>query len=204
MSGILGSLALGTAAQVVLLGPASLSFIGDALISPYRAIGTIIPDVMIEEVDRYELEISQHPITRGSPITDHSYLRPKEVSMRVGWSNSGNYPGYINDVYFALRQLQQTRQPFDLFVGNGAYHNMLFASLVVTFNEESSESALMVQALFREVQIVTTIAVAVPASSSQPSKTNSLPPGTQSQQPNPITAPNNSALNTRAAFLPAA
>lgn len=193
MSGALASVGLGALATVALLGPQAFSYIGDVLIVPYRAISTIIPDVMIEEIDRYELEITEHPVERGSPITDHSYMRPKEVSMRVGWSNSGNSPGYIDDVYLALRTLQLSRLPFTLYVGRGAYQNMLFASLVVTINEQSSDYSLMVQALFREAIIVDTMAVQVKASS-QPSKT-SEPDSPSARQPQAVKPATNSTLN---------
>ena len=173
----------------------SEAYFGDALFATYRAIGTVIPQVLIEEVNRDDVEITKHPVEFGSPITDHSYKQPVEVMLRVGWSNAGNYPGYINDVYNALLDLQASRQPFDVFTGKRHYTNMLFASLIQVTNEGSSDHALMVQALLREIIIVSTSAVQAPASS-LPSQTSNTPAVT-TQGPQPVTNATNNALNTQ-------
>lgn len=185
MSGFVGSSALGSVQNT--------SYTGDALITPYRAIGLVIPDVMIEEVNRDELEITQHPVERGSPITDHSYLRPVEVSLRVGWSNSGHYAGYVLDVYAALLDLQRQRQPFDVFTGTRLYNNMLFAGLIKTTNGQSGEFSLMVQALLREIIIVSTRSTQVPAPK-KPSKTGTTT-GASHQQPKAIAHTKSAAVD---------
>lgn len=162
-----------------------------------RTIGTIIPDILIEEVNHDELEITQHPVERGSPITDHSYLRPVEVSLRVGWSNSGHSDSYVLDVYDALRSLQATRQPFDVFTGTRIYNNMLLASLVRTVNAQSGEFTLMVQALLREIIIVSTQATQAPAPAPETAPKTSGTSGQTSKQPKAIKASTNTALNTQ-------
>ena len=57
-----------------------MSLLGEltyALISsPVRSIGTVIPDVVIEEAHRDELIITQHPVEKGATITDHAFARP--------------------------------------------------------------------------------------------------------------------------------
>lgn len=175
------------------------SFLGldDALFTPVRSIGTIIPDVTIEEVHRDELEITQHPVERGSPITDHSFMRPLELSVRVGWSNSGRGPSYITDVYSALQDLQQSGQPFSVTTGKRSYDNMLIASLIQTTNAQTGDYALIVQALLREVILVDTQAATVPASS-VPSKTGDIP-GAKSESPKSVSSATNSTLNTESA-----
>ena len=47
-----------------------------ALISPtvpFRNIGGIFPDVTTEEIHRDELQITQHPVETGAPVTDHCF-----------------------------------------------------------------------------------------------------------------------------------
>lgn len=180
------------------------SYIGDALFAPPRVIGTIIPDVLIEEVLRFELEITQHPVERRAPITDHSYRRPTEISMRVGWSNSGQYPGYIDDVYATLRTLQDTRQPFTVLTPRDFYENMLIASLIMTSNGETGEFSTMVQMLLKQIIIVDTQAIQVqdkakadaPVAPEQPSKTSHVSTK-HAAAPKVCTPATNTALNTQ-------
>lgn len=197
--GLLGSVALGTALTAAISGPQVLTSIGDVFIEPFRAIGLIIPDLVIEEVSRDELDITEHPVENGAPITDHSYKRPMEVSIRAGWSNSGQYAGYVQDVYNALLGLQASRQPFNVFTGKRFYTNMLIASLIQTTNETSGDFSLMVQALLKEIIIVNTQATQTPAASqSQPSSTLGLSANGQAQVSTAPPATQN-VLNTQSA-----
>ena len=45
-------------------------------------------DVVIEEVPRDELEITDHPVENTASISDHAYKHPKEVKISWGWSDS--------------------------------------------------------------------------------------------------------------------
>lgn len=177
------------------------SYVGDVMILPSWSIDTILPDVMIEEVDRYELEITQQPVEHGAPITDHAYKRPIEISMRVGWSNAGNSPTYIDDVFSALQSLQGALRPFSVFTPRGMYQSMLFASLVLTVNEQSSDKALMIQALFRQIIIVDTKSVQATNPVKSPSPATKSKTGHAStpkpQAPKVCSAASNSALNTQ-------
>ncbi len=65
-----------------------------------RQIGTLIPDVVVREAQRDEMVITDHPVETGAAISDHAFLRPVEVEMQVGWSDStGGYVGYARDAY---------------------------------------------------------------------------------------------------------
>jgi hypothetical protein len=50
--------------------------------------GTIIPDVAIEETHSDRLTVTQHPISTGTPVSDHVYRQPAQVTMRCGWTNA--------------------------------------------------------------------------------------------------------------------
>ena len=188
MSGALAGIALGIGVSSALEGlintPTSIPdiYVGDAYIIPYRAIGTIIPDILIEENNHDELEITQHPVQTGATISDHAYMRPMEVSLQVGWSNSGHSPSYVNDVYTALRRLQSSRAPFEVFTGKRHYINMLIASLTQTSNSQFGDFSLMVHVIIREIIIVNTGSIqAPPASQALPTKTVSPSSGGASQ-----------------------
>jgi hypothetical protein len=95
-----------------------VDLIGDAVV-PYalimrtrRRIGTIYPDVTMEEVHHDDLVITDHPVEKGSSISDHSFKRPEEVDMRVGFSNStAQTEGYVQNVYEDILALQDSREP---------------------------------------------------------------------------------------------
>lgn len=179
------------------------SYVGDVMILPSWSIGTIFPDVMIEEVGRHELEITHHPVEHGAPIADHAYKRPIEVSMRVGWSNAGHSPTWIDDVFSALRSLQDALAPFSVFTPRAMYERMLFASLILTVNEQSSDNSLMVQALFRRIIIVGTQAIQATAPVKAPSESAKPKTGHAStpkpQAPKVCSAATNTSLNTQTA-----
>jgi len=121
-----------------------------------RMIGTIIPDVTIEEVHHDELVITDHPVEIGSTISDHAFMRPVEVQMRVGWSDSTEQSvGFVQRVYEELRILQGSREPFNVSTGKRSYKNMLIASLAIT-TDKQSEFALSCVAGIREVIITST------------------------------------------------
>jgi hypothetical protein len=152
---------------------------GFALISGrQRSFDTLIPDVVVREVGRDELVITEHPVERGAAISDHAFVRPVEIEMTCGWSDStAGYVGYIDEVYAELIALQKEREPFDVTSGKRTYENMLLAQ-VLQQTDERSENILMVTARFREVLIVSTETTSAPNSAqSNPSKTGSTQPG---------------------------
>ena len=69
---------------------------------------------------------------------------------------------YNATLYNALLALQNAREPFDIVTGKRKYSNMLLEKLTVTTTPDS-EHALMVTAECREVIIVRTQVMAVPA-----------------------------------------
>lgn len=52
----------------------------------------------IEEAHSDEMEITDHPVEQGSVISDHAFARPSEVILTIGWSNSPNSSGPINQL----------------------------------------------------------------------------------------------------------
>lgn len=121
-----------------------------------RMIGTIVPDVVIQEDHRDELVITDHPVETGATISDHAFKRPVEVEMHCAWSDStGGYEGYSIAVYEMLRALQQQREPFSVSTGKRQYSNMLINGLSVT-TDGASEKILSCTVALREVIIVST------------------------------------------------
>ncbi|MCJ2031297.1 hypothetical protein MKK50_18180 [Methylobacterium sp. J-043] len=160
-----------------------MSLLGEltyALISPpNRSLGGIIPDVIIEELHRDELIVTEFPVEIGASITDHAYKRPAALQMRCGFSNSSaGAVGYVQAVYQALLALQASRRPFTVYTGKRRYRNMLISGLDV-ITDRQSEHALMVVVGMREVILTTTL------SRSASSQNDAKPAADQSKQAQP-------------------
>ncbi|NTA27394.1 phage baseplate protein [Allorhizobium ampelinum] len=140
-----------------------------------RLIGTIVPDVAIEETHRDNLVVTDHPVERGAAISDHAFLMPVELEMRVGFSNStAGYQGYAKIIYELFLSLQQSRTPFSVYTGKRAYSNMLIRSLETTTTAET-ENAIILTVGLREVIIVSTTTTSASNSSmSSAAKTGSV------------------------------
>jgi hypothetical protein len=161
--------------------------IGDILTSIFlrtpRALGTLIPQVAIEEVHRDEVAVTDHPVEQGAAISDHAFKLPAELVIRYGWSESRDILDTILDgglvsvdeVYRRLLDMQQQRQPFDVITKRRAYKNMLIRSLQVTTDQRTND-ILMVQAMLRQIIIVQVTTVQVPPKTAQAFPVDTAPP----------------------------
>lgn len=152
-----------------------MSLIDDAfalITTGSRQIGTLIPDVVVREAQRDEMVITDHPVETGAAISDHAFLRPVEVEMQIGWSDStGGYVGYARDAYDELVALQRQREPFTLTTGSRRYSNMLISSIALQ-KDEKTEHISAITVRLREVIIVSTQTTSAPKSSqANPAKT---------------------------------
>ncbi len=130
-----------------------------------RAIGSIIPDVVVEERHEDTLMITEHPVESGAAVSDHAYKRPARVEMRVGFSDSAAAAsGYVQQAYAALLALQEAREPFDVYTGKRAYRNMLIANLSVVTDRKSEWMLGAIVALQQVIIVGTGSIVAAPAS----------------------------------------
>jgi hypothetical protein len=48
----------------------------------------LIAQATIEELHRDDIEITDHPVELGAPVSDHAFKRPAEVIIHCGWSDS--------------------------------------------------------------------------------------------------------------------
>lgn len=137
-----------------------LSGFGSGDIVPYRVIdpdsSNLIAEVTIEEDHLDQLIVSEHPVEQSAAIADHAYRRPRELRLRVGWSNAyGGSPTYAEELYNALLGLQWQRRPFKIYTGKAYYQNMLMAELRVTTNS-ALEFTTLADITFHEVILVNT------------------------------------------------
>jgi hypothetical protein len=139
---------------------------------PQGNIGGIAVPVTIEEVLTDTLEVTQHPVEAGAEITDHSFMRPAELVMRCGWSNSTPVAALgaavslfsggslstsdtVGAIYSQIRAIQLRRQPLSVTTSIRNYTNMLITSVSLTRDKNTSQ-ALMVTATMKQIIIVST------------------------------------------------
>jgi len=138
----------------------------DPVLFMQRNIGGFVADVTVEEVHFDTLEVTASPVEQGAAVTDHSFMKPSSVIIKTGWSNSsaqaGGDPGFVNEIYAQFLDLQSSRQPFDIVTGKRSYSNMLITRLQ-TRTDETTENALMLECECREIILVNTQTVTVPA-----------------------------------------
>ncbi|KAB8305807.1 hypothetical protein EH227_24920 [Rouxiella chamberiensis] len=138
-----------------------------------RKIGLIIPDVVVSEKHQDALEITEHPVEIGAPVSDHSYKRPSEVTMEIGFSGGGSLLDIADtsaigislgtspkEIYQQILDLQASRVPFDVTTGKRQYNNMLIRAIDVT-TDRTSENVLMCVLTLREVIISQTQSISV-------------------------------------------
>ena len=138
-----------------------------------RKIGLIIPDVVVSEKHQDALEITEHPVEIGAPVSDHAYKRPSEVTMEIGFSGGGSLLDFADtsalgislgtspkEIYQQILDLQASRVPFDVTTGKRQYSNMLIRAIDVT-TDRSSENVLMCVLTLREVIISQTQSITV-------------------------------------------
>ncbi|ENA1747511.1 phage baseplate protein [Yersinia ruckeri] len=138
-----------------------------------RKIGLLVPSVIISEKHQDALEITEHPVEVGAAVNDHAYKRAAEVTMEVGFAGGGSLLDFVDtstiglslgkspeEVYQELRELQESRQPFDVITGKRKYSNMLIRGIEVT-TDKTSENVLMCVLTLREVIMSQTESVTV-------------------------------------------
>ena len=140
--------------------------------TPRREFAGFSGYVTIEESATDELEITAHPVQSGAEITDHSYLKPAEVSVRFMYDTKS---GELWDIYEKLRELQEKRELFDVVVGKRSYSNMLLQSLSVS-TDKTTENVLSAHANFKQVILAKVEATTLPPKENQkmPRKTASV------------------------------
>jgi hypothetical protein len=128
-----------------------------------RSVGGITFDVTIEERHSDKLNITSHPVQTGADISDHAYKLPQEVTLTVGKGALGDAHA-PRDVYEKVRELQESREPFDIITGKREYKNMLIRDIMETTSAETENSLILTLDCI-EVILVETQKVSVGGSS---------------------------------------
>lgn len=194
-------------------------------VTPSRAIGPFTAQVTLEESHTDELAITDHPVETGAVISDHAYMRPSEVLIRCGWSDSpssgggapdlgallgdvggalssltslisGSGTGQSREMYQNMLELQKSRIPFEIMTGKRLYKNMLVRTLRLRTDMQTENVAIM-EVLCREVLIVSTqvVSVAAPADAQEEPESTAPTEEKGTKQLSTATAQNQPAMD---------
>lgn len=155
-----------------------------------RSIGPLEATVTEEENHTDKTVITSHPVQSGTPIMDHAYDEPAELTVKVGFA-PGGVP--LDLIYENLNNLRKLHEPFEVVTGKRAYPSMLIETLGVTTNKET-ENVLSVSITFKEIITAEVTTVSIP-----PRKVQKIPAKTAStENAGPKTPVKQSALKTLA------
>jgi hypothetical protein len=183
-------------------GSALSSVIQSIFVRP-RKIGSFVADVTIEERHEDVMRVTEHPVERGSNISDHAYKQPAKVIIKCGWSNSSLHvadilssgdllslidPDYVKTVYARFLSLQSSRSLFGVQTGKRAYTNMIITRLSAV-TDDKSENALMLTVECQEVIMATTQTVDVGSGGTSSMKSPELTGGTAEAGTKSLTPP---------------
>jgi hypothetical protein len=152
-----------------------------------RSIGGIVAQVTIDETGEDALQITDHPVEKGAPISDHAFKTPVTVNIRAGWDVAhAKDLSAETGVYGLLLSWQAAMMPFDVITGKRSYSNMLMQRLSVV-TDPTSEFALMATITCRQVIIVGTQTVEYQGMADNPDQhaqpDDTAPPQEKGEQP---------------------
>lgn len=141
--------------------------------------------VTVEEQHHDEMEIVDHPIEVGAPITDHTFKRPAELTIHMGWTQAqllelakdANQEEYLNalaEVYNQLLQGQANRVLYTVNTAKRVYQDMAIKG-ISTITDKENRNVLMVVMTMRQLILVSSQILSVSASQTyqaQPQNTN--------------------------------
>jgi hypothetical protein len=145
-------------------------------------IGELSPDVTLDEQLQDSVTVTDHPVEIGASISDHAFMNPSEVMLRIGFTNSkgflalftGNSSPTPAEAYEQLQDMMREREPIDLITSRRAYTDMLITALSVTTDDKTA-NILAANVKLRQIILVSTSSTALkPDAQAEPEKTSSV------------------------------
>ena len=151
--------------------------------SPNRYIDTLFPDVVVRELHEDSWTITVHPVSTGTPISDHKFRNPRLVEIVFGFSDDGKGVGYTVEQYQAAVQLGEATEPFDVSTGKRFYTSMLVQNISTVTDEQFESAGIFTMRLQESILTSTDGGAATADNQANPQQTSSETPlGTQQLQ----------------------
>lgn len=116
-----------------------------------RFIGVVPVTIVESESHVSKLDVTKLPVESGADITDHAYIQPKEVTVKIWIGGTGrNIFGQFTAAagYQALVSFQQARIPFFYISSLTVYKDMLISEIsapVTVDNGNALEATIKLQ-----------------------------------------------------------
>lgn len=126
---------------------------------------SFVDQVTFDERHADEMEITDHPIAQGAPVTDHAFKKPAMLTVNIGWSESdpgGMTSNDLRQIYNDLLQGQANRVLYNVLTGKRYYTNMLIKSISVE-TDFRTEHVLKIKLEMKQLILVTAGTPSVPA-----------------------------------------
>lgn len=117
----------------------------DSLLYCKTNIGGYFFDGFLNVQHKLDLEVTSHTVESGSSISDHSYMKPKNLEMTIIMSDvheslipgqfSGSWSRSVK-AFEVLKKIQSDRMTVSVLTRLGLYENMLIQSLTVEDTDE--------------------------------------------------------------------
>lgn len=146
-----------------------------SIVRPYRTTGSeiididgesIVFDADFNEQPTHAGELTDHPVEEGVDISDHFQRMPDELSMTAYVTNSPLQGTVVRNrdyqAYLRLLEILDAGEPVTIIGRLRPYNNMVLTSMVPTFEPDDSQ-AISFDLTFREVVVVRTEQVPIPA-----------------------------------------
>lgn len=167
--------------------------------------------VTLEEIHHDEMEIEEHPIEQGAPIIDHTFKKPAELTLHIGWAgaqlpadvDAGPPPAFqqqLNAIYSQLLQGQSSRVLYTVVTGKRQYQQMMIKSISAE-TDYKKENVLEVTLHMRQMLLAQTQIVTVGAPQNAQASPQATNPIQQTGRASLQTAPNFNAPSA-ALFIP--
>ena len=110
------------------------------------ATNTDFFDGFIDDTINSELEVTSNPVETGVAVTDHAYLKPRQIVMNVKMSDvhQSLVPGQFTGgwsrsvtAFEILQKMQSDRIPVSVVVRLGIFQNMIIQKLVAKNSAEN-------------------------------------------------------------------
>lgn len=126
-------------------------------------LGALFADVWVDERHRREMEVTKNPIEYGSPVGDHSFVKPQELGVTFAVSNtpfdgseSFTSDNRIDEAREMLYQLQDDSVFLTVkTITGGEYTNMLLTGIGWSTDKDNPH-AVQFSLDLEEVIVVTT------------------------------------------------
>jgi len=127
-------------------------------VKPYRALGGIKADAVVEEIHDDTTIVTDLPVEFGSTVSDNAFNAPVGVILTYAWdgrNNTSNSPTYLKDLYNDFLDLKESFELLNIYTGKRAYRNMLIIGISET-TDFRTENALILRITCREIILANT------------------------------------------------